>query len=204
MTDEERLSKLQEFLGGIGREHAKRIWQLISTTRADMKWLDAGRAKVPDVQKAKRDLAAIAKTARKLFDQMKNEPLRLYLIRDDIPINCSDTELDANVRAAVSFLWRLERVSQRAEKLSCDDADFRETHALPGPEQASLGPAQIHLWPFLFSVWEKAGKRKLAYTPDGPLQKFIDFIHIEMELPRPGQSALRTAVNSHIAKLHQK
>lgn len=137
-------------------------------------------------QKAKKQLEVIRSTSRKLAALLNKEPLAAVLLSGDrLPVTIgpdgriiggSDAQWEAYGAAPRMLAQQLEIVDATARRFLEDDDSFRGTHGLPSAKRSSAEAATLVLWPYLFRIWERAG-RKLAYTVDGPLHRFLNFVH---------------------------
>ncbi|MGA2492176.1 MAG: hypothetical protein ABSF67_04415 [Roseiarcus sp.] len=220
-----RLDDLVRLLGLDSRLEATVVWEEIESVLPKIRALEDTQERFRrdrlDVQKAKRDLAVIAGVAHRLAVLLANEPLRRVLILGEeglgrlgpfseiggeclgaIDMKETVAAVSASNSEPAKFIDRLEEVAARAKALARDDGRFRTEHGLSDPSTANMRPVNLLLWPFLFDVWRRAGK-KLAETLDGPLYRFAAFVHQELGLEPPNSSAFRSAVSRQIPKRHQ-
>ncbi len=203
----DRLAEFQRLLRIEDSAFAARTWEVIKYVAAQVRSIERARKVVPDAQKAKKQLAVISSTSRKLAALLNNEPLADVLLSGDrLPVtigpdgkivDASDAQWEAYAAAPRILAKQLEIIGATARRFLEDDESFRGTHGLPRAKQSSAEAATLVLWPHLFRIWERAG-RKLAYTVDGPLHRFLNFVHREFGLARPSSSTLRDAIRRYV------
>ena len=205
----ERLAEFQALLGVEDQGHAWRMWKVIERAKPLMERFERGRRRIPDAQKAKRHLAAVAGAARRLSALLAREPLNELLLNggmfpgalseDCQVILPTDLERRAFAAAPGEFVKRLDGVATVAQLLADDDERFRLAHVLPNADHGAVTTAALVLWPLLFSFWEEEG-RTLSHTPNGPLHRFVAFVHREFGLAKPSASTLRDAIQGYHAR----
>jgi hypothetical protein len=201
-----QIIELQKLLGLERKEYAVRIALRIAASLLGCWQHDEARRQTSDVKSAKRRLDRIAVMAGNLARMLEEEPIAEDLLRvpgsiltriqdrkdsDDV-VSMGDLRQE-DLDKLADLIAGLRIVSQNAERHFTDDLTFRCAYRLPRHDDAGKLTFVVYLWPDLFEIWALAGK-KLAYTKDGPLHRFISFVHHVCELPRPSASTLKVAV----------
>jgi hypothetical protein len=206
----ERLKVFQKHLD-VDEVKARMIWRLLETTKFNIEMTERGKLKIRDATQARDDLKVISNAARKLAILLRVEPLtKLLLEKEELgPIESlmekkfSDEEISEYNSAPDRFCKQLDKIAMFAEAFSNSDENFRYMHWLPQANRSNENVYSMHLWPELFHYWELVGK-SLAYTPSGPLHRFVKFVHDEMGYPVPAASTLRDAIKRYNGRSAKK
>jgi hypothetical protein len=177
---------------------ALRMWKIIKHRTTQIKWETDARNKITNIQKAKRDLDEIASAARRLERLLLSEPLLNLLVSGPLLSVPTDEEIEHYVDAPAILLQKLRKIESNADLFAKDDDLFRGTHGLPDRVQ-SQSPVVCYLWPTLFAFWERAEKR-LSHTKNGPLHRFVSFVHAELGYDSPSPSTLRDAIARYVGR----
>jgi hypothetical protein len=159
------------------------------------------RHRVSDTKTAKRRLDRIATQAANLSRLLAEEPIAEHLVRP--PGSFLNRSVDgvvdmpalreADQQKLHDLVATLRVISAQAGHLACDDLSFRSAHQLPPIWGTGKTPIVLWLWPQLFAIWEGSGRR-VAKTAEGPLHKFVKFVHDVCGLASVSPSTLKDAV----------
>lgn len=200
----EQVEILQEMLGLSSVDVAAEVCNSILGGLFLYSLVKGQKERVGPTTNAKRKLAQIASTAKKLSSLLSDDEISLCHSDElqeaigSIPI-LSDLQKpplwgDAGV-SKVDLRILLEQVSLRAGKLSTNDALFRSYYYLPPIEDATKNVETYTLWQWLFILWEQHG-RTVAATINGPLHRFIQLVHEAAGIEPAEGEALRGAVQA--------
>jgi hypothetical protein len=192
---------------------SERQWSVIELWHREAERVGAAKARTPNIKDAKRRLTVIQNSARKLAASLRSEPLFNLLLSggempgsiDSVGRLTAGTEEEWRIfeQGPDDFLKMINLISNTANEYLEDDVFLRHDLFLPSAEASTTGSIALILWPGLFDIWTRAGNH-LAYTPDGPTHRFLNFVHEEFAIEPPLASAVRAAVERHIARRGQK
>jgi len=205
--DREQIEKLRVMLDLETEDEAVLFASLISGSFHVYLHEVEQRRKIPDVRKAKRQLAQIATRSEDLARLLEEHPISEKLVRrrarsfEEWLAGNKDASGDVNIgrlreedREELSKLINgLKVVSEVASFYLSSDEHFRDAVQLPRLKDAEKSAVVAHFWPKLFITWTQAGKA-LAGTPNGPLHKFVSLVHQACGLSDVSASTLRDAV----------
>jgi len=198
----DQVTTLQSMLGLDDYETASKIAAYITSILSSVEYYIEARKKVPRDSDEQERLRDIAKLARKLR-LVSNEPvLRSLFSRPEGPrsgMGLTFDEIAEIGRRPKEFLLNLEILAEQATRQAKDDAEFARVRTLlPNvtTKDAEVQIAARILWPRLFDIWTSIGKRKVAWSKEGPTYRFIALVHVVGDLPQPTQSTLRKAIRS--------
>jgi hypothetical protein len=137
-------------------------------------------------------LHQIARLARRLRLLAENEPFIFMAL-----ISAEQHFPGAAQEARQTFADTLRRVETTATK-QAENFDFmrrmREWH---GPEKSRAtgkSAERRFIWERTFELWTALGRR-VGYSDDGPVLRFIRIIHEALGIPAPKPSAVRQAID---------
>jgi hypothetical protein len=206
---EEQVRILQEKLELTEYEHAVIVaaairvcvWQSMKQKRA--------REAISDIKDARRSVAQIETTARKLARLLDSSPLgralvhkpgsifdENYGVRDEEGILCLSETYEAERAKLQDFINTARVISSVAAKLLKDEVSFRALHDLPPSWGAGKSAVAFCLWPQLFEIWSGWAGKPIGKTADGALHKFVSFVHEACDLPEVPASTFRDAVTA--------
>jgi hypothetical protein len=199
LSRSEHINVIQSLLGLPKTSQAVKVAMQIDGIMHMCVFVEERRRMIPDMKIAQRRVEQIATTAAKLAQLLGKEPAAIHIVRTQISditeIMSSTPERDnANLR---EFIIRLQAIRAKSEAL-LDYASYLRTIYFP-PSALSARRSGVHtiLWPFLFQAWEWSGQ-KVAKTPDGPLHRFVAYLHSALGLPEVRASTLRDAVTAYL------
>jgi hypothetical protein len=197
-----QIVQMQEMLGLERKEYAVQVAVNIGVNLELCSQIYEARRRISDVKAAKRQLGRIAVMAGDLARLLEDEPFAEDLIRrpgsflerrgPDGVIDMPALRAEDQKKVA-DLIVGLRTISDMAEHYVSDDTAFRGVQWLPPLRDAGKRPEVFWLWPRLFEIWELAG-RQVAGTKDGPLHRFVSFVHHVCELPSVSASTLRDSV----------
>ncbi|CAO4151937.1 hypothetical protein [Methylorubrum aminovorans] len=200
----EQVDKLQEMLGLSSRDVAIEVCNSIVGGLFLHSLVKGQKERVGPTTNAKRKLAQIASTAKKLSNLLSDDEIclchndELQEALGNLPLLCDLKKAplwgDAGI-TQVDMRLLLERISLQAGRLSSNDAHFRSYYYLPPIEDATRNVETYTLWEWLFILWEQHG-RTVAATINGPLHRFIQLVHDAAGLSPAEGEALRGAVQA--------
>ncbi|MGF9764106.1 hypothetical protein AAII07_54285 [Microvirga sp. 0TCS3.31] len=197
-----QIVQMQDMLGLERKEYAVIVAEMIWVRVHECSRKQEVRRRIPEVKAVKRRLDSMSIMAGHLARLLQEEPIAERLIHepgsfltraDSDGVIHIDRLRQEDLNKLAELIAALRMVSQNAERYSKDDVDFRCVYELPPLDDAEKLTYRIWLWPTLFEVWEMLGK-KVAYTKDGPLHRFISFVHDVCNLPKPSASTLKSAL----------
>lgn len=118
--------------------------------------------------------------------QYLQEPDRQGLAKT---IECSDEAIERAAR----FLNELDVLARNANFLEKNDEKLRRGALLPLANYTKRHIVGLTLWKTLFHLWEAAGKA-VAESEQGPLFRFVTYVHSCVDLPEPKSDTLGDAV----------
>jgi hypothetical protein len=198
------IAKLQSMLG-LAKPDAIYVASMIFGMLVHCEMENDARRRTPDVRIAKRRMEGIRNAAAQLARMLPEEPVAEDLVRvpgtmTDRPellteegVICMGKMHELDQRKLADFISTARTIRDSADEYLKTDFEFRELHRLPPAWGAGKSAVVLWLWPHLFEIWRWSGKR-LAKTPDGPLHRFVSFVHTTCGLSGVSPSTLRDAV----------
>jgi hypothetical protein len=129
------------------------------------------RRRAPDPKHTARRLRTIKRLADELRQRLSEEPLAVHLAYD-----LDHQKFNEAPKRLARLTCDLAVVSNSALRIADKDENIRILSHLPPPRQGQMRTETAMLWPMLFRVWVGFG-RKVTFSPDGPLVKFIALVH---------------------------
>jgi hypothetical protein len=158
----------------------------------------------PYDDKAKKRLRKIAQTAERLASLLCEEPDTRAIIgpppRSEHREGARGTTL-GKIREMTAWpdkvLAALHSAAERANRQAEDQNEFVYARLLP-PDASLLGRGYVEtkiLWPFLFDLWADV-RTQPAWTENGPLHRFLKFVHQVGDLPEPRSDTMRGVIET--------
>jgi hypothetical protein len=149
-------------------------------------------------------LAKIANLAKQLGRLLEAEPLDYELVRPMV------ANLDVRIRSDVAggiiekVKATLPAIQKRATQLVENPDELRGARLEDslghgkGPVTGKSAERRF-IWEPTFQLWVKLG-RKVGYSADGPIMRFIRVVHEALEIPEPKGGAVQQAVDDFLKR----
>jgi hypothetical protein len=196
----EQLARLKEMLGLASLEEAGFVAAEVWGALVIHDMVAEARQRTEEFEQAHARLESIRSAAKRLSSLLAQEPIAGTLLspRETFSgaIDMSEV-LERREQQAASLQHQLAVLLLNAEELLQSRDQHRAVRMLPTAANAELSSVSLTLWPILFRVWTRH-RQKLGKTEDGPLHRFVIFIHEIAGLQEPRWGALRYAINRHL------
>lgn len=198
----EQLAKLKEMLGLASLEEAGFVAAEICGSIVIHDMVAEARQRTEEFEQAHARLESIRSAAKRLSSLLAQEPLAGTLLspRETLSGDIDMPEvLERREQQAASLQNQLAVLLLNAEEFLQSRDHHRVVRMLPTAADAELSSVSLTLWPILFRVWTRH-RQKLGKTEDGPLHRFVTFIHEVAGLEEPRWGALRGSINRHLQR----
>jgi hypothetical protein len=197
---DERLRELRSHLSLPGKGDSEGAACLIELNMALIENAEHKRQRDPDLQSSRRKWERISKLSSELANLIgKDADARLVLFPKAIAYRPEENLVGHNNNGRMTsfdvITEQLRFMAAISENYAQDDDMFfflKRGHPRDFPD----GPLINQLWRELFGLWI-ASHGKLSQTANGPLQRFVFFVHDVIGRPRPSTSTLRDAARSY-------
>lgn len=200
-----QVDKLQSMLCLDDHESAFAVAAAISGALLECDNYISARRAVPVPSDVRTGLRETASYAQQLARCLREDPgawtlinpIRRYTVVDDEGVHRLRISLLKEAgRRFKDLPATLQTIVDEATRQQEDKEEFLQARMLlPNVKLTKLEDmvATRILWPALFDLWTAAGKQ-VASTENGPMHRFIAFVHEVADLPEPKRGALRGAI----------